>query len=133
LLGYYVVLLRSALVACMRGKRVVLGIRQDLPTYARGRHPDRRWIHFAADALDAMYRGLARVFPVVVVGPDLARNYRRATSLLEISVSMVDDGDIVTPEAALSRSYDGDLTILSVGRLDPEKHPLLLADVLARL
>ena len=133
LVGSYFVSLVFAVLASMRGKRVVLGIRQDLPNYARGRHPNRRWIHFAADALDAMYRGLARVFPVVVVGPDLARNYRRATRLLEISVSMVDDADIVGPEAALSRSYEGDLTILSVGRLDPEKNPLLLADVLARL
>jgi glycosyltransferase involved in cell wall biosynthesis len=31
------------------------------------------------------------------------------------------------------RSYDGDLIALSVGRLDAEKNPLLLADVLARL
>jgi glycosyltransferase involved in cell wall biosynthesis len=33
----------------------------------------------------------------------------------------------------LERSYDGDLQILTVGRLEAEKNPLLLADVLARL
>ena len=40
---------------------------------------------------------------------------------------------MTTREEALARSYDGDLSVLSVGRLDPEKNPLLLADVLARL
>ena len=37
------------------------------------------------------------------------------------------------PEEAPERSWDGQLTALSVGRLEPEKNPLLLADVLARL
>jgi glycosyltransferase involved in cell wall biosynthesis len=133
LVGSYLLSLVFALLAVARGKKVVLGIRQDLPSYARGRHPGRRWIHLAADALDAMYRTLGRVFAVIVVGPDLARRYRRATRLLPISVSMIDDADIVAFEDAAARSYDGELTILSVGRLDPEKNPLLLADVLARL
>ena len=31
------------------------------------------------------------------------------------------------------RSYDGELRILAVGRLEPEKNPLLLADILAQL
>jgi glycosyltransferase involved in cell wall biosynthesis len=133
LVGSYLLSLVFAALAAARGKKVVLGIRQDLPRYARGRHPDRRWVHFAADALDAMYRALGRVFAVVVVGPDLARHYRGATQLLALSVSMIEEDDIVTFEDAAARSYDGELTILSVGRLDPEKNPLLLADILARL
>src|SRR6185436_14790345 len=133
LVGSYPVSLVFGVLASLRGKKVVLGVRQDLPRYARGRHPHRRWVHFVADALDAMYRALSRVFGVIVVGPDLARHYARATRLLEISVSMIDDEDIVSEQDALARSYDGELTILSVGRLDPEKNPLLLADVLARL
>jgi glycosyltransferase involved in cell wall biosynthesis len=48
-------------------------------------------------------------------------------------ISLVDEEHVTTLEEALARSYDGELTMLSVGRLDPEKNPLLLADVLARL
>ena len=133
LVGSYPISLVFAILASMRGRRVALGVRQDLPQYARARHPHRRWVHFVADALDAMYRMLARVFPVIVVGPELARRYGRAKRLLQISVSMIDGEDIVDSKDALSRSYDGDLVCLSVGRLAAEKNPLLLADVLARL
>ena len=133
LVGSYLISFVFAAIAAARGKRVVLGVRQDLPEYARGRYPGRRWIHLVADALEGVYRLLARVFPIVVVGPGLARNFRRARSLLQLSVSLVSEDDIVSREQALARPYDGELTILSVGRLDPEKNPLLLADVLAQL
>jgi glycosyltransferase involved in cell wall biosynthesis len=133
LVGSYLLSFVFALLAAARGKKVVLGIRQDLPSYARGRHAGRRWVHLAADALDAMYRALARVFAVVVVGPDLARSYRGSSHLLALSISMIEEDDIVSFEDAVARSYEGELTILSVGRLDPEKNPLLLADILARL
>ena len=76
---------------------------------------------------------LARRWPVVVVGPELARQYGRARRLLAIPVSLVSEGDIVPAEVALRRRYDGELRLLSVGRLEAEKNPLLLADVLARL
>ena len=133
LVGSYLISFVFAGVAAARGKRVVLGVRQDLPAYARGRYPGRRSIHLIADALEGVYRLMARVFPIVVVGPGLARNFRHARSLLQLSVSLVSERDIVSREQALERDYDGELTILSVGRLDPEKNPLLLADVLAKL
>jgi glycosyltransferase involved in cell wall biosynthesis len=69
----------------------------------------------------------------VVVGPDLAENFKRARHLLPISVSLVRDSDIADPDAAAGRSWDGEHSVLSVGRLETEKNPLLLADVLARL
>jgi glycosyltransferase involved in cell wall biosynthesis len=133
LVGSYFVSFVFAAIAALRGKRVVLGVRQDLPQYARGRHPGRRSIHLVADALEGVYRLLSRVFPIVVVGPGLARNFRGARSLLELSVSLVSEHDIVNRAEAMGRSYDGELTILSVGRLDPEKNPLLLAEVLSSL
>lgn len=46
---------------------------------------------------------------------------------------MMRAAEIVGPEAERSRNYDGPLTILSVGRLDEEKNPLMLADILAEL
>jgi glycosyltransferase involved in cell wall biosynthesis len=71
--------------------------------------------------------------PTVVVGPDLARRYGRARRLLTIVVSLVRDDDIVSLEIALARQYTGELRALSVGRLETEKNPLLLADISATL
>lgn len=122
-----------AAVAAAQRTPVVLGVRQHLPEYARSRHPDRRIVHLAADALEASFRVLARRRPAVVVGPDLARRYRHARSLLTVTVSLLSSSDIVAPETAAQRRYDGELTILVVSRLDREKNPLLLADALARL
>jgi glycosyltransferase involved in cell wall biosynthesis len=76
---------------------------------------------------------LARRFPVVVVGPEIAAHYSRAAELLQITVSLVEEDDIVPAEMALERPYEGELRVISVGRLETEKNPLLLADVLARL
>jgi glycosyltransferase involved in cell wall biosynthesis len=121
------------LVAAVMRKRVVLGTRQRYPDYVRHRHPGRRGLALAARVLEGVWRALGRAFPMVAVGPDLARSLRRSRRILEVTISLVRDDDLVTPEAALARSYDGPLRVLSVGRLDPEKNPLLLADVLARL
>jgi glycosyltransferase involved in cell wall biosynthesis len=122
-----------AAIAAIRRKRVVLGVRQDFPSYLRGRHPDRPILRLLGVALEAAYRVLARRFAIVVVGPDLAKRYRHARRLLEINVSLVDRRDVVDPAAANIRSYDGELRLLSVGRLEAEKNPLLLAEVLSRL
>lgn len=122
-----------ALLAIARRRRLVLGVRQNLPELVRHRHRGRRWVHFAADLLETAFRLLARRAPVVVVGPDLARRYRRAKSLHMTYVSLLDDEHILAPERD-DRAYDGDeLRLISVGRLDPEKNPLLLADVFERL
>jgi glycosyltransferase involved in cell wall biosynthesis len=136
LLGPYALSIMFALLAALRGRRIALGVRQDTPRYVRSRHPDRRWVHVAADALEGTYRLMARRWPVVVVGPDLANNYSRAPRVLPIAVSLVGERDLVLPDdaiAAKSYSEDEALVALSVGRIEREKNPLLLADVLARL
>lgn len=90
-------------------------------------------MHVAADLLESGWRIWARRLPTVVVGPALAHNYRHAAALLPIAVSLVSNADIEAGERAPQRAYDRTLQILSVGRLDEEKNPLLIADVLARL
>ncbi len=132
--------LAIAATAVARRTPMVLGVRQHLPAYARSRHPQRRAVHLAADAMEAGFRTLARRRPVVVVGPDLARRYRRARSLLAVTVSLLSEADIVpNPTGAhpdgdgAPRRYDGELEILVVSRLDREKNPLLLADAFSRL
>ncbi len=133
LLGPHPFAIIFALLAWSRGRRVALGVRQDLPAYVANRHPDRRSLRVAALALEGAWRLLGRLCPVVVVGPDLARRYRSARRLLAVSISLVSADDVDGPEALEQRDYDGELRVLSVGRLDAEKNPLLLADVLAAL
>lgn len=125
--------LAFAFITLARRRRLVLGVRQEFPAYARRRHPDRRLIHLAADVLEAAWRLLGRFGGVVVVGPELRRQYRRSRRLYELHVSMMRESQIVGPEVERERDYGGELVALSVGRLDEEKNPLLLADVLAGL
>ncbi|MGA2929116.1 MAG: glycosyltransferase [Solirubrobacteraceae bacterium] len=119
------------LVALVRRRRVVLGVRQDLPAYARSRHPHRRLVHLAADLLDGTFLALARLVPTIVVGPALAARYAGGRAVLPVTVSLVSERELEA--APPERSWDGELIVLSVGRLEQEKNPLLLADVLARL
>jgi glycosyltransferase involved in cell wall biosynthesis len=133
LLGPHPLCLAFAALAFLRRKRVTLGVRQDFPTYVRTRHPGKRLVHLAGDLLEGSYRLMARRAPTVVVGPELAQNFKRARHLLPISVSLVRDSDIADPEVAAYRPWEGERSVLSVGRLETEKNPLLLADALARL
>jgi glycosyltransferase involved in cell wall biosynthesis len=128
LLGPYPLSFVFVVLAALRGRRVFLGVRQDWPTYVRSRHPASRALQFLARVMEAGWRGLGRLYPVVVVGPELARNYARARAVLPVAVSMVDEDDIAPPRVGAPG-----FTALSVGRLETEKNPLLLADILAGL
>jgi glycosyltransferase involved in cell wall biosynthesis len=132
-LGPYPHSVALALVTVMRKRRLVLGVRQDMPVYVRSRRPDRRWMHLSADVLEAIWKLLARRHAVVVVGPELERKYRRARSLLATTVSLVSQSQILAPAQVAGRVYDGDLTLLTVGRIEAEKNPLLLPEILVRL
>jgi glycosyltransferase involved in cell wall biosynthesis len=133
LLGPHPFALLFAGMAARRGKRVVLGVRQDLPRYVGNRHPRRPDLKLVATALDWAYRRMSRRFPAVVVGPDLARRYAGASALLDVYVSLIAASDVVPPARGMSRPYEGRIQMLSVGRIDAEKNPLMLADVLERL
>lgn len=133
LLGPHPLVPVLATLAMLRRRPFAIGVRQDTPRYVRHRHPRSRAAWCAADLLEGVNLALARLAPTVVVGPELARRYRRARHLLPIVVSLVEDDDIVSLDEALARSYAGELRALSVGRLETEKNPLLLADIAARL
>jgi glycosyltransferase involved in cell wall biosynthesis len=121
-------------MARLRRKRVVLGVRQESVEYVRNRHPGSRLRIGIARAMDFGFRLLARRYPTVVVGPAIDRAYGSARERLQISVSLISQRQIAAPGDATSRDYDGGvLTALSVGRIDREKNPLALADVLAAL
>jgi glycosyltransferase involved in cell wall biosynthesis len=132
LLGPHLLSLAFLAVAALRRKRVVLGARQDLPRYVASRHPGRRPLRVAALVLEGAWRVLARYHAIVVVGPDLEHKYRRARAVLGMYVSLV-EGHAIEDAANDGRRYSGDLSVLAVGRLEREKNPLLLADILALL
>lgn len=133
LLGPHPLGIAFAFLALLRGRRVVLGVRQDLPEYVRNRHPRRPFFWLAGWLMESVWRALGMLVPVVAVGPELADHYRRSREVLEITVSLIRASELIEPANALTRSYDGELRVLSVGRLDEEKNPLLLAEALARL
>ncbi len=133
LLGPHPLALLFAGLALARRKSVALGVRQDFPRYVRARHPDRRWVQQAGDLLELAWSTLARFVPLIAVGPALTAQYPRPR-VLEMAVSLIRDSDLEAAAASADRSYDGgELNVLSVGRLEQEKNPLLLADILAQL
>ena len=127
-----------AFVASARrhGTPVVLCVRQDLPEYvgSRIRGAKRPAALATAHGLERSFRLLARRLPTVVVGPALERAYAAGSApVLPIRFSQVAADDLAHPDEAAARAWEPPLRLLSVGRLDPEKNPLLLADVLASL
>jgi glycosyltransferase involved in cell wall biosynthesis len=130
--GPHPVALAFALQARHAGVPLVLGVRHDYPQYVRHRLPGRGWGWAipAAHALELAFRRLARTTPTAAVGPELARRYPGS---LELGVSLVSERDAASPERALRRDWSGELRCLSVGRLAPEKNPLLLLDTIVAL
>src|SRR3954470_5163108 len=96
LLGPYPLSFVFVLLAALRRRRVFLGVRQDWPTYVRSRHPDSRPLQLVARVMESGWRALARIYPVVVVGPELARNYSRSRAVLPVTVSMVEEEEIAS-------------------------------------
>lgn len=132
ILGPHPLAFAFAALARLRGRTVVLGVRQESVAYMRSRHPGSRLRIGLQRLMEAGFRALSRRWPAIVVGPALAAAYERGRSVLEISVSLIHERQIAAPGSA-GRSYEGELRALSVGRLETEKNPLALADVLAAL
>lgn len=136
LFGPHPVAYELARVARRRGLAVFLGVRQDYPRYIGHRLPSRIWLWAVpvAHALEFAFRRLARTAPTVVVGDALASTYRgRGGRVLDTTVSLVRENDVADVKEAMSRCWDEKVRLLTVGRLDPEKNPLLLPEIVARL
>jgi glycosyltransferase involved in cell wall biosynthesis len=126
-----------AVSARIRRVPLFLGVRQDYARYIAARLPNRKWLWAigAAKLLEWGFRLLARKAPTVAVGDDLARKYEGGSApVLSTGFSLVRERDVTSLDEALERDWGQDKwSILSVGRLDPEKNPLLLLEVLRRL
>jgi glycosyltransferase involved in cell wall biosynthesis len=111
---------------------VCVAVRQEYVPYLRHRVGARAvppaWL------LERGFRRRARQAPTVVVGAALASRFAAGQPLLDVAISLVSEDDVVSSEHVREKSWDdGRLRLLSVGRLEPEKNPLLLVDVLAGL
>ena len=123
-----------ALIARRRRKAVFLGVRQDYPKYIGNRLPSTRWAWAAAAAhgLDLAFRLIARRTPTLAVGEELALQYGGgAAPVMAFGLSLIRGKDVVPLDEALARPWNHELRILTVGRLDPEKNPLLLLDIIS--
>lgn len=120
-------------LALLRRKRVVLGVRQDTVRYYRSRVRNRGWLGALPVVwlMDRAYRALSRRLPTTVVGAELATHYGGRAPVLPMLVSLIDAREI--PDEPPARDLEGEIELLSVGRIEPEKAPLLLVDAFAEL
>jgi glycosyltransferase involved in cell wall biosynthesis len=123
-----------AVLALVRRKRVVLGVRQDSLVYFDTRLParGRTLARLAVRAVDVAFRALGRVTAATVVGSELANRFGGASPrVLAMTVSLMRDSDVAA--APQRHDWSGTIELLTVGRIDREKNPNLLIDALAQL
>jgi glycosyltransferase involved in cell wall biosynthesis len=124
------------LIALGRHKQVFLGVRQDYPEYIGARLPSPRWRWAlpVAHLMEHVFRLISRRVPTTVEGEQIAENYRAGRApLLSGGFSLIRRDELAPLETALARSWDGDIRLVTVGRLDPEKNPMLLLDIVEEL
>jgi glycosyltransferase involved in cell wall biosynthesis len=122
-----------ALLALVRRKRIVLGVRQDTRAYYRNRLRRPIWAPALAltSAIDRAFRFLARRTAVTTVGPDITRSYGGGSRVLDMTVTLVRSADVA--EQPGEHAWTEAIGLLAVGRLEQEKNPLLLVQALERL
>ncbi len=121
-------------LAVLRRRRVVLGVRQDTVAYFRARLPNSRWrpAMLAVHVWNLGFRVLARVLRATVVGNEIARAYGgERDTLLVMTVSLVREEDVIVNPP--DRDWNHAIELLTVGRIEQEKNPLLLVEALAAL
>jgi glycosyltransferase involved in cell wall biosynthesis len=125
----------AAILALVRGKQVVLGVRQYSVRLYRVRV--KGWKQRPAVAamwlLDGIFRLLARRVPIAVQGAELAERYggSQRPNVYTMTESVVRAADLA--DEVPSRDWSGVLELLTVGRFETEKNPLLLVEALAQL
>ena len=128
-LGFMLILL-----AVLRRREVVLIVRQDTVSYYRARLPSARWSVLlpALRAMNGSFRLFARRFKTLVVGEALAAQYGGTRPrLLMMADSLVSERDVAP--GPKDQVWEGQVGLLAVARLEPDKDPLLLIDALGRL
>jgi glycosyltransferase involved in cell wall biosynthesis len=125
----------AALFGLLQRKQVVLGVRQfSVRLYqVRVRGPKKIPAVGAMWLLDAWFRLLAHAVPVTAQGTELAARYGapRRPNVHAMTESVIRQADVA--ERPAERDWTGELELLTVGRLESEKNPLLMVEALARL
>ncbi len=120
--------------ALLRRRRVVLGVRQDTMRYYRSRLTSP-WLAPLLGVLwliDLLYRRLSRRLPTTVVGREIERRYGGPRpDLLVHVVSVVPGADVASRPREPEQLEN--VQLLTVGRIDLEKTPLMLVECLAAL
>jgi glycosyltransferase involved in cell wall biosynthesis len=123
-----------ALLALVRRRRVVLLIRQDTPRYFEARTSGLAGalIRLPIAALDLAFRLLARRLPTTVVGAEVAQRYGGPRpNLLEMRINLLSSGELASgPSTA---DWSGTVELLTVGRIDREKNPMIAVRMLEEL
>jgi glycosyltransferase involved in cell wall biosynthesis len=120
--------------AVLRRKRVALCVREDTVEYHRRRLPSWRWLPIlgAVWSTEAVYRLLGHWLPTTAVGASVAQKYAGGRApVLRIAISLVRAEDVVSSPP--NKDWAGEISLLTVGRLEPEKNPLLLIEALELL
>jgi glycosyltransferase involved in cell wall biosynthesis len=120
--------------AAARRTPFLLGIRQDVTRYfpARLRSRRSRPVLLPLRAVDLAFRALSRWTPSMVAGLDLAQRYGGGTDRSFVLMdSAISERDLA--EAPHAQNWSDTVELLTVGRIDAEKNPLLLIDALAEL
>ena len=109
-----------AMLARLRGRRAVLGVRQDTLEDFRARLSSRRWtaILLGIRLLDLVFRAAARRFGVTVVGETIARQYPSSAKTLAMKVTLVREADVAAAPPELD--WMGRIELLTISRLDGE-------------
>ena len=122
-------------LAVARRRKVTLGVRQETLAYFASRmKPEARrtGVLLAVRLLDVWWRLLSRKLPTTVVGTGIEKAYGGPRAgLHQMSVSLVRRRELMP--AGPQRELTGPIELLAVGRLAPEKNPMLLLDALAML
>lgn len=135
--GPHPVSLRFASAAVERGKPIALGVRQDQPAYMRSRLTGVKRLlgvpYF--DRLERRWRTLGRSHPVFTAGEELAAAYGGPPLAQPTAFTLVRESAVAADTVAEAHgdALGSPVNLLSVGRLDPEKNPLLLPAVVAEL
>jgi glycosyltransferase involved in cell wall biosynthesis len=126
-------------LAAEHGVAIALGVRQDQPTYMRSRLTGVKRLlgvpYF--DRLERRWRALAREHVAFTAGEELAAAYGGAPSAVSTAFTLVREAAVAAEPVETARGgalgAGQPVRLLSVGRLDPEKNPLLLPAIVERL
>jgi glycosyltransferase involved in cell wall biosynthesis len=114
-----------------------VGVRENLTVYLSHRVTGRK-VYLAtslARALEKVHLYLGRGGGAIVVGDEMAKRYSAVLhdSVLETGISLVRSVDFKSLEELDAQNWPGSKQIVVVGRIDPDKNPLMLLQVAERL